>query len=90
MRRAPHDAPTWSEKAISEEMRQPTDRRIFVIAEALRQGWSVERVCKESAYDPWFVTKIQALVTFEARLQKGPLSPGLLREKPSLARAPWQ
>src|SRR5207244_3607499 len=63
---------TWDETAILTELRQATDRRIYVIAEALRQGWPVERVCKESAYDPWFVEKIQRLVAAEADLRREP------------------
>ena len=78
--RPPGDKPTWDEKDILQEFRQATDRRIFVIAEALRQGWTIERVCKETHYDPWFVDKLAKLVKLEKRLKEGPLTMELLRE----------
>ncbi|HWH07896.1 MAG TPA: carbamoyl-phosphate synthase large subunit [Candidatus Thermoplasmatota archaeon] len=88
--RPPGDKPAWDEKDILQEFRQATDRRIFVIAEALRQGWSVERVCQETHYDPWFVDKIKGLVEMEARLQKGPLTRDLLSEAKRMGFADGQ
>ena len=81
---------TWDEKAIIEEMRKPTDRRIYVIAEAFRQGWSVERVCQESDYDPWFATKLRDIVAFEPKLKAGPLTRELLKEAKRLGYADGQ
>ena len=74
------ESPELTDAAIEEELRRATDRRLYTIAQAFRQGWSVERVHALSQYDPWFLTKIQGLVELEARLRKGPLTPELLRE----------
>lgn len=47
---------------------QPTDERLWAVAEALRRGWSVDRINKLSHIDPWFLTKIQNLIEVEREL----------------------
>jgi carbamoyl-phosphate synthase large subunit len=49
----------------------PNDRRIFAVAEALRQGVSVDEVSRRSTISPWFVDRIRALVEVEERLRQG-------------------
>ena len=44
---------------IEKEMSKPTDMRIFVIAEALKQGWSVERIHEKTKIDIWFLEKLK-------------------------------
>jgi carbamoyl-phosphate synthase large subunit len=68
---------------LEKELRRPTDERLFGIAEALRKGWTVERVRSLTRIDAWFIHKIKNIVDIETRLdgQKlGRLDPGLLRE----------
>ncbi len=55
----------WSEERIEEELRVATDLRLFVIAEAIRRGWSVERVAELTQWDPFFVLKIKNIVDME-------------------------
>jgi carbamoyl-phosphate synthase large subunit len=75
----PSGKESWTDADVTDELTRATDRRLYFIAEALRRGWGVEKVCKLSWYDPWFVEKIERLVKLEAELQKGPLTPELLR-----------
>ncbi|HVL47930.1 MAG TPA: carbamoyl-phosphate synthase large subunit [Candidatus Thermoplasmatota archaeon] len=63
--RPPGEATEWTDAMIEQELRFPTDRRMFLAAEAFRRGWTLERVCEVGAYDPWFLGKIQHLVAFE-------------------------
>ena len=70
------EMPELSDKEIEEELRRATDRRFYTIAQAFRQGWSVQRVHDLAKYDPWFLTKIQALVQAEARLRQDPAELG--------------
>ena len=63
------EMPPLSDKEIEEELRRATDKRFYTIAQAFRQGWTLERVQELSHYDPWFLTKIQRLVEVEARLK---------------------
>jgi carbamoyl-phosphate synthase large subunit len=51
-------------------LKNPTPERIYVIAEAFRRGWSVERVRELSHIDPWFLQRIRRIVAIEARLRE--------------------
>ncbi len=55
---------------LAREIQNPTPRRILAIAEALRQGWSVEKISKLSGIDKWFLAKLKNIVKIEAELKK--------------------
>ena len=67
----------WTEEALIQELREPTDKRIFAVAEALRRGYTVEKVAALTAWNPFFVEKMRNLVGMEAGLKAGPLTPAL-------------
>jgi carbamoyl-phosphate synthase large subunit len=56
------------------------DRRIWVIAEALRRGISYEHIHEITMIDPWFIDKIAILVEMEQRLSAEELTVELLKE----------
>jgi carbamoyl-phosphate synthase large subunit len=56
-------------RSLVKELRQPTDERLFGIAEALKQGFTVDRVHDLTRIDRWFLHKIGSVVDCEARLQ---------------------
>ncbi|OGI17097.1 MAG: carbamoyl phosphate synthase large subunit [Candidatus Melainabacteria bacterium RIFOXYA12_FULL_32_12] len=60
------------------------DERIFVVAEALRKGISIEEVHKITKIDPWFLSKINNIVQVEKSLQTEPLTVDLLRKAESI------
>lgn len=47
------------------------DRRLFVIAEAIRRGISYEEIHEITRIDPWFIDRIAGLVELEKELEKG-------------------
>ncbi|MFN3963187.1 MAG: carbamoyl-phosphate synthase large subunit, partial [Fimbriimonadaceae bacterium] len=49
-------------------VRQPTDERLWALAEALRRGWTVAEVRRLSRVDLWFLEKIEAMVQIERAL----------------------
>ncbi|MGQ9665682.1 MAG: carbamoyl-phosphate synthase large subunit [Anaerolineae bacterium] len=51
-----------------EAARNPTAQRLFHVAQALRQGASVQEVSQASGYDPWFVTQIAELLALYDRI----------------------
>jgi len=60
------------------ELRQPTDERLFGVAEALKKGWEIDRIHQLTKIDRWFITKIKNIVETEGRLRdlkKGALLP---------------
>jgi carbamoyl-phosphate synthase large subunit len=48
----------------------PTPDRIYAIGEALRRGWSVQRVSSLSSIDPWFVDQIAEIVEVRTELEQ--------------------
>ena len=60
----------WGTMAIEQCLRQPTDERLFAVAEAFRRGMMVEEVAEISRIDPWFLHKIRGLVELEADLRE--------------------
>jgi carbamoyl-phosphate synthase large subunit len=65
---------------VRERLHRIDDRRIFVIAEALRRGISMEEIHEITQIDNWFIDKIQILVDMEKRLETEPLTKELLLE----------
>lgn len=59
----------YSFKNLEKELSNPTDERIFGIAEAFRKGWSVEKVASLTRIDPWFLHRMKDLVEMEKRLR---------------------
>ncbi len=67
------DAPTvWDDGKLEEAVKVPTHLRLWAVAEALRRGWSVERVAGLSGYDPFFLHKILRALQIEADLAAHP------------------
>jgi len=64
------------------ELSRPTDKRIFVIAEAFKNGWTVEQVFEKTKIDVWFLEKLKSIFDTEIQLNKvenlSDLTPDLL------------
>ncbi len=54
---------------IREELKNPTDLRIFAVYSALAQGWTVERIHKHTRIDPWFIAELLPILDIENRLR---------------------
>ena len=48
---------------------RPTQDRIFYMAEALRRGWSTQRMHEATGIDPWFIDRMRDIVTVEENLR---------------------
>lgn len=59
--------------AIVGALARPTPDRILVIAQAFRNGLSVEEIAQASKYEPWFLRQIEQLVEIEADLRRNGL-----------------
>lgn len=55
---------------IEDELRRPTDTRLFVVYEAIRRGLSVDRIYELTHIDRWFLHKIKKIYDVEQRLVK--------------------
>ena len=65
---------------LKKELKKVDDRRIWVIAEAIRKGISFEEIHEITKIDIWFISKLENLVKMEKRLAMEPLSNELLKE----------
>ena len=54
---------------LDEELANPTDLRIFALAQALEEGYTVERLEELTKIDPWFIERMKNIVDFEHKLQ---------------------
>ena len=50
---------------LDEELANPTDMRIFSIASALEEGYSIERISELTKIDPWFLGKLKNIVDYK-------------------------
>ena len=75
-----YDYSYLSGEDLLEELAVVDDRRIWKIAEALRQGISYDEIYDISGIDKWFIDKIAVLVEMELRLKNKLLTVGLLKE----------
>jgi carbamoyl-phosphate synthase large subunit len=54
---------------LDEELANPTDLRIFAIAQALEEGYTVERIYDLTKIDPWFIERMKNIVDYKAVLE---------------------
>ena len=75
-----YDFSHLTDEELIEQLHVVDDRRIWVIAEAIRRGVSYEQIHEITKIDIWFIDKIAILVEMEAALKTQPLTEDLLRE----------
>ncbi len=75
-----YDFSHLNDEELTEQLHVVDDRRIWVIAEALRRGFTYEQIHEITRIDVWFIDKLAILVEMENALKKGPLTVELLRE----------
>ena len=75
-----YDFSELDEEALTNQLKVVDDRRIWVIAEALRRGFSYEKIHEITKIDNWFIDKLAIIVEMEEALKNGPLTPELLKE----------
>lgn len=69
---------------LDKELSEPTDKRIFAIAEALKRGYSVDKIYELTKITKWFLYKMKNIVDLESKLRGfkdlSGLSPEIMRE----------
>ncbi|MFD1677293.1 carbamoyl-phosphate synthase large subunit [Alicyclobacillus fodiniaquatilis] len=61
-------ASNWSESELERKVAVAEDDRLFAVAEALRRGWTVERIHSLSQIDRWFLWHLEEMVGLEQQL----------------------
>ena len=75
-----YDFTGLSDEELDKQLHVVDDRRIWVIAEALRRGVSYDHIFEITKIDRWFIDKIAILVEMENRLKTEELTVELLKE----------
>ena len=75
-----YDFSKLSDEELQEQLHVVDDRRIWVIAEALRRGVSYDKIHEITKIDKWFIDKLAILVEMEQDLKTKPLTVELLKE----------
>jgi carbamoyl-phosphate synthase large subunit len=68
----------------------PTDTRIFAVAEAIRSGMPIGEIARLSRIDEWFLHKIAHIVEAEEELKTAPVSEGLLARAKRMGFSDYQ
>ncbi|MGI9859892.1 carbamoyl-phosphate synthase large subunit [Moorella naiadis] len=58
----------FSDSALRRKMAEADDERLFVVAEALRRGWTIAAIHETTGIDPYFLGEIEAIVAMEEKL----------------------
>ena len=53
---------------LDKELSRPTDLRVFSIAQALEEGYTIDRIHELTKIDPWFLGKLKNIVDYKAKL----------------------
>lgn len=79
---------------LDEELSNPTDLRIFAIAQALEEGYTIERIEELTKIDPWFIERMKNIVDFKHRLEAynslEEIEPSVMREAKALGFSDFQ
>ena len=66
------EKPVTGVEELRAKLRIPTAERVFMIAEAYREGLGTSEITQLTRIDPWFLEQIREIVAFEEDLQAAP------------------
>ena len=55
---------------LDHELSHPTDLRIFAIAQALEEGYAIDRIYELTKIDPWFLERLKHIVDYKHKLSE--------------------
>ena len=55
-------------KDIDSALREPTDKRIFIISKAMHKGYTIDQIHELTKIDKWFLQKLQHIVDIDQEL----------------------
>nr|NVI70445.1 rudimentary [Cucujiformia] len=59
----------YIQKVKDEELEQPTDKRMFVVAAALKNGYSIDKLYELTKIDRWFLQKMKNIIDWNTYLE---------------------
>ena len=70
---------TWTDEEILDLLKNPTDDRLFAIYQALKRGITSEEICKITGIGPYFLYRIENIISVEEEVRRG-LTPETLQK----------
>ncbi|CAG4909774.1 unnamed protein product [Colias eurytheme] len=69
-------------KVNDNDLREPTDKRMFILAAALKAGYSVDKLYELTKIDHWFLNKMKNIIDYYENLEsiKGPITSNSLKK----------
>ncbi|MDE5647521.1 MAG: carbamoyl-phosphate synthase (glutamine-hydrolyzing) large subunit, partial [Muribaculaceae bacterium] len=68
---------------VKKALHEPTDKRVFILSQAMRDGYTVDEIHNLTKIDKWFLYKLENIISTERELGKynkiDDICPGLLR-----------
>ena len=55
---------------LDDELANPTDLRVFAIAQALEEGYTIDHIVELTKIDPWFLERLKNIVDYKAKLSE--------------------
>ncbi len=71
---------TLRDDEIEARCRKPEDDQLFIIAEAFRRGWTIQRISGLNQWNPFFLEKIKTIVDFADKLKDQPFDLSTLKK----------
>lgn len=54
---------------FTQELKYPTDTRMFVLAAALKAGYEIDRLYELTKIDKWFLHKMRNMINYQVRME---------------------
>jgi carbamoyl-phosphate synthase large subunit len=61
---------TWDTEGLIEELRSPTDKRLYAVFEAIRLGFDLKKVAALTSWNMFFLAKMKNIIDLERGLEK--------------------
>ena len=55
---------------MKQELMQPSDRRIHVLAAAFKQGYSIDKLYELTKIDKWFLNRMKCILDYALKLKR--------------------
>ncbi len=54
---------------IDSALREPTDKRVFIIAKAMKKGYTIDQIHELTKIDKWFLQKLKHIIDIDRQLE---------------------
>lgn len=75
---------------IEKELEYPTDNRIFAIGEALKNGWTIDKIHDKTKIDKWFLYKLKNIIDAEKEIAASELNETMMMKAKKLGFSDYQ